>query len=182
VLLIGGFTWYLDSVESAPVLTVGGYMGWWYRQDAMRQVDTSADGGQQTTVPIRLHQRQGFFVQINNDSRWTQTVLGFGRFAPQTLASETAQLQISVRTFAHDFAGNPLTDRYSLPVAIPPGQSRYLRLMWNSDSCEEKGGVGGLDQLTLEVRVGLFTRTEVIDLYEEWALEGTANCPPLTRS
>jgi len=175
VLLIGGFTWYIDSINSAPVLVVGGEMGWWYRQDAMRQVNTSADGAvPQTTVPVRWHQRQGFYVQIQNTSSWTQTVLGLARNSPQALDSLTGQLAVSVdydpRT---GWPGDPLTVRYNLPVSIPPGQSRYLRLIWTSNICQLVGGSEGTDQLILRVRVGWLTRSETVLLGQGWFVAGT---------
>ena len=60
----------LGSLESA------GASGWWYPQDYNREVDTTAHGATQTTVPLRSGQRQGYFVSIDNTTGVTQTILG----------------------------------------------------------------------------------------------------------
>ena len=46
--------------------------------------------------------------------------------------------------------------------------------MWVSDICEDKGAATIMDELSLRVRVGWFTRTETIPLYEGWAVSGTS--------
>jgi len=161
------------SVESAPALTFGGGSLWLYRRDYLHEVDTNAYGGRQTAVPVRLGQRQGFAVLINNDSGWTQTVIGLS--APDKYlfgAGTPGQLGISTRTFAHGDPGDPRSIQYALPVSIPPGQNRWLRLTWIS-ACEDPIARTGIDHVTLLVRVGWFTRTEVISLNQGWFLSGT---------
>jgi hypothetical protein len=66
----------LITAETAPPLTAGGAEAWWYAQDRARAVDTSADGADQSTVPIRSGHWQGFVIGLFNDSDLTQTVLG----------------------------------------------------------------------------------------------------------
>jgi hypothetical protein len=175
VVAAGVVAGFIVNMETAPPLAYSGESGWWYPVDGQRQVSTTADGATQTTVPVRWHQRQGFFVQLVNTSGWTQTVLGPSSDSAQGLASATGQLAVSVPYNPRDYwPGDPRTVRYSLPVSIPPGQSRYLRLMWTSNVCLEKGGSEGTDQLDLRVRVGWFTRTEVVWLGQGWYVAGTA--------
>jgi hypothetical protein len=165
----------LDGLATAPILSADGMAGWWYPQDARRQVVTEAAGAQQTTVPERWHQRQGLFVQVYNNSHYTQTILGY---APDTFQSpgnaRSAQLSVSTSADSHGYLGSPTGQRYSLPVSIPPGQSRYLRVTWISIVCNMTGGQTGIDNVRLQVRVGWITRTEDVSLNEDWAVAGTA--------
>jgi hypothetical protein len=180
VLVAGLVAWYLVAVLTAPALAYNGGAGWWYPQDSSHAVQTSADGVTQTTVPMRWHQRQGLFVQVYNYSGWTQTVLGFAPGTAQSPGSlSAAQLGISTRESAHGWPGVPTAQRYAVPVSIPPGQSRWLRVLWTSDICEVPGSSLGIDQLTLAVRVGWITRHEVVSLGDGWYLSGTSqsSCP-----
>jgi hypothetical protein len=171
-------TGVIGSAESAPALSFGGETAWLYRQDYLHEVDTTADGAQQAAVPNRTGQRQGFAISIDNDSGWTQTVIGLTSPDEYMFSGTPNQLRVSTRTFAHNWPGDPRSVRYALPVSIPPGQTRFLRLTWVS-ACEVPGGSEGIDQLTLRVRVGWFTRTEVIPLNLGLYLLGTAQsrCP-----
>lgn len=170
-VLIGAYI----SIQTAPVLAVNGTEGWWFLRDAAHEVDTEAGPSQQTTVLIRQHQRQGFFVQIFNYSRYTQTVLGYAPGSAESPGNVIdAQLGISTAPDPHFYPGDPRTVHYALPVSIPPGQSRYLRVLWTADICMSKGASQSIDQLTLRVRIGWITRTETVDLLESWAVEGTA--------
>jgi hypothetical protein len=174
VVAVGVVAGFVVNIETAPVLSFDGASGWWYWVDGQHEVNTMANGTSQTTVPVRWQQQQGFYVQIYNVSSWTQTVLGLSPGSGQGLDSDTAQLAVSVPYDPQKYwPGNPQTVRYSLPVSIPPGQSRYIRLMWTSNSCLAQGGSEGTDQLSLQVRVGWFTRTEVVGLGQGWFVEGT---------
>jgi hypothetical protein len=169
------FASVLDGLEMAPILSADGTSGWWYATDARHQVNTEAGNAQQTTVPERWHQQQGLFVQVYNNSDYTQTILGY---APDAFESpgnaRSAQLGLSTGTDSHGYPGSPTGQRYSLPVSIPPGQSRYLRVIWLSTVCNVTGGQTGIDNILLRVRVGWITRTEDMSLNEDWALVGTA--------
>jgi hypothetical protein len=57
-------------------ITEAGQSAWWYPKDYNREVDTSVGGANQTTVPIRSGQRQGFAIGIYNPTDVAQTVLG----------------------------------------------------------------------------------------------------------
>jgi hypothetical protein len=76
-------------------------------------------------------------------------------------------------------APSPLTATITAPSAarpgsIPPHSQRLLKLVWTSEGCQQKGGSDIIDELILQVRVGILTRTETIPLDPVFALEGTA--------
>ena len=71
-----GAVTYYTLVESAEPLEAGGGMMWWFPQDVAKQVDTTAAGVIQTTVPIRSGQQQGFVVDVYNDSNWNGDIVG----------------------------------------------------------------------------------------------------------
>lgn len=80
---------------------------------------------------------------------------------------------MSTANYGSGWPGLARSQHYTLPVSIPPGQSRYLRLMWTSDLCAEAGGTASTDQVKLLVRVGWITRTEDVGLGQAWAVTGT---------
>jgi hypothetical protein len=72
----------------------------------------------------------------------------------------------------------------SLPVSIPPHQYRLLRISWITDVCMLGGrktsnmltdGYESIDSIYLRVRVGWFTRTDVIPLDMAVALAGPSH-------
>jgi hypothetical protein len=161
--------------ETRAPLTVGGG-GWWFARDARQSVDASADDATQMTAPIRSGQEQGFYVFLYNPSDQTQTVLGVAAGYGQSPAQSWLHISLSAVNpyFTH---GAPLQAlRYHLPVSIPPGQTRYLRVLWLSRGCIEKGGADGLDTTVLSVRVGLITRTETVPLTNDFALGPGTPC------
>ncbi|MGH3273002.1 MAG: HAAS signaling domain-containing protein [Streptosporangiaceae bacterium] len=174
VILAGIVTSYVAAVQTAGVLQVSLAAGWWYPQDRALTVYTTADGASQVTVPIRPGQRQGFFVDINNPSDWTQTVLG-PAYGWQSPGSPFAQVGVSPPgSEQYGLVANPYSVRYSLPGTIPPHQWRALRVTWISRRCLPKGAAEGIDRLILRVRIGWNTRTEVIPLGQGWYLSGTS--------
>jgi hypothetical protein len=173
VIVAGGMVGYVASAETAAPLSFDGLATWWYPRDYNREVFTEADGAEQVTVPIRSGQQQGFAVNIVNSGDWTQTVLGT---APNTVSPGGLDFRISVATTDPDHGGGNVHDRsYTLPGSIPPHQERVLRMMWTSTSCIARGGSQGIDKLVLRVRVGLLTRTEVINLTQGWFLSGPSH-------
>jgi hypothetical protein len=181
MLAAGVLSWNIISIQTAPILLPGsGGFGWWYPQDDAHSATSMADGAQQWTVPIRYGQRQGLFVTIYNPSSWTQTVLGYAPSSPVSPGSVNAQLSISKQDYSHGWEGDPLTDQYGLPVSIPPGQVRFLRIIWTSNICEINAE-GGIDEVKLRVRVGWVTRTENVSLLYGFFLsgEGQKTCPYL---
>jgi hypothetical protein len=161
---------YVAAMHSVGSLQSGGAYAWWYPRDAARQVRTEAEGIVQFTVPIRSGQQQGFVVDVYNPTSWTQTVLGA---ASDSLSpgSDYGQIAVSVRP-VHGGAVALRSAAYGLPGVIPPHQSRAIRLMWVSTDCDSSGAGTIMDGLTLQVRVGWVTRTEVVSLNPTWGVLG----------
>jgi hypothetical protein len=161
VLVVAAVAGYYIRISSVGPLYVEGSYGWWYSQDYKHQVTTEADTASQTTVPIRTGQRQGFFVEVFNFTGMTQTVTGsdLGGSGPNGGTSATVTLSTSDPQSSH-YEPHMLT--YALPVSIPPGESRFLRITWVSRGCLSKPNVSGIDAVDLRVRVGWSTRSEYI--------------------
>jgi len=176
VVVTGMVAGYLVFYLSAGSLEEGPQSVWWYPQDAARQVITTADGATQITVPIRSRQRQGFEIGLYNPTDVTQTVLGapdIPGLGPNSPAAQTAQVAVSVPNRDINGGGTSRSVRFTLPAVIRPHELRLLRLTWVSDIClEERGAASVMDQISLRVRVGWFTRTENIPLMEGWGVSG----------
>lgn len=178
VVVAGIVAGYLVYYLTPGALEFGGASGWWYPQDYNRQVFTNADGATQTTVPLRDGERQGFFVAIDNPTGVTQTILGpaYGRGVPwDSPGSAVVQIAVSVPNLNIDRGGSSRSVRFTLPGVIPPGQIRLVRVLWTSDTCLVGGAASSIDTLALRVRVGWFTRTEIIPLDQAWAVTGHGN-------
>ena len=174
VILAGSATSYVTAVLTASALQPGPAAGWWYPQDAAHNVVTSADEVGQNTVAIRPGQRQGLFVVIYNPSDWTQTVLGPADHWAQSLGSTFAQFSVSTVGYEQDnYPGDPRSVRYRLPGAIPPHQSRVLRILWTSRDCMQNGSDNIMDRVILRVRIGWSVKTETVFLNQAYALAGT---------
>jgi hypothetical protein len=171
VLAVAAVAGYLAvMLSAAPIVPDGGY-SWWYTQDGQHQVRSSADGRDESTVPIRPGQQQGFAVQLYNPSDQTQTVLG----TSFDTGPGCVPVQVSVSAKDPDLNGQDITSTaldFTRPGSIPPHGSRVLRVMWRSANCLEKNSYLGIDSLPLQVRVGLLTRTEVVSLQQAWTLTG----------
>jgi hypothetical protein len=182
--LVTGGT-YLGLILTAPLIQTDGEATWWYPQDAGREVWASADGAQQVTVPIRSGQRQGFAFGIYNPSNFTETVVGPVMLAHMPLDGYDSpdgfgpvQMGVSVpdREIAH--GGMIRNVAFMLPASIPPHQYRILLITWISKIClEGKGSATVLDRLYVRVRVGWFTRTDIIPLGMGWGLSGPSHNP-----
>jgi hypothetical protein len=171
VVITGIVAGYLVFYLAAGPLEVGPQSMWWYPQDSAQEVMTTADGATQITVPIRSGQRQGFAIGIYNPTDVTQTIVGpgGGSVSPAAL---TAQVTVNVPNRNIDNGGTSRTVRFALPGVIPPHQIRLLRVLWISDICLDKGAASVMDQISLRVRVGWFTRTEQIPLLQGWGVSG----------
>jgi len=68
---------------------------------------------------------------------------------------------------------------FTVPQTIQPGQFRFIRVTWLTDSCSLSGGAvtTGTDQLDLEVQVGLFSREEDLNLGPGYQLSFPDDCP-----
>jgi hypothetical protein len=182
LLLVTGGT-YLGVILSAPMIEFGGDSLPWYPQDASHQTFVSADGAQQDTFPIRSGQRQGMLFGIYNPSNFTETVLG-----PVTIYGTNAifggggfdqtKVGVSVPDRAIAGGGDTRNVAFRLPESIPPHGYRLLRITWISTMCLEGKGSGFTsNNLYLRVRVGWFTRTDVIALGFGWGLSGPSSRP-----
>ena len=168
---------YLLFYLTAGSLQVGPQALWWYPQDSARAVTTTADGATQVTVPIRSGQRQGFAVGIYNPTDVTQTIMGVPG-PGQGPAAQTAQVAVNVPNWNIDNGGTSRAIKFTLPGVIPPHQLRLLRVLWISDIClPERGATSVMDQISLRVRVGWFTRTEQIPLLQGWGMSGPSQGP-----
>lgn len=179
VVLAGIATGYLIYFLTPGSLELAGASGWWYPQDYNREVTTTADGATQTTVPLRSGQRQGYFVSIDNRTGVTQTILGpaYGPGVPwDSPGSAIAQIGVSVPNPNIEGGGTSRSVRFTIPGVIPPGQIRLVRVLWTSNICSD-GGTTSIDTLALRVRVGWFTRTEIIPLGQAWGLTGISHGP-----
>jgi HAAS len=166
---------YVAVVQSTGPLVAQGVAAWWYPQDYTRAVTTSANGQTQSTVPIRPGHRQGFVIELFNYTGLTQTVLG-STAADFVAPNGGTNIQIGGSTGPDHYMFHSL--RYTLPVSIPPGQYRALRVLWTSRGCLPRASDSGTDVLTLQVRVGWITRTEVIELPQGFFLgPGKGPCP-----
>lgn len=187
VLLATGAT-FLRTFLSAPLPSDAGQFAWWYLQD--HPVDTTADGAQQTTVRIRSGQRQGFVIGIFNTSNFTETIIGRPTGPNEPWDSPNGgfglpRIEVSAPDRALDHGGFLRNVAFkSLPVSIPPHQYRLLRITWISAICMLGGtktsnmlndGYSAIDTIYLQVRVGWFTRTDVIALDEAVALAGPSH-------
>jgi hypothetical protein len=171
VAVAGLLASYFVAARTAAPLRTAGASSWWYARDWTRAVDTSADGYDQTTVPIRSGQRQGFVISIYNPSRWTQTILGPGA---GFLTPNGPYGQLGVGDSLNIRGGGSIyrPATYVLPGTIPPHQIRALRVMWTSTACLQGDSFQGIVGLSLRVRVGWITRTEVVRLNQGWYLSG----------
>jgi hypothetical protein len=153
---------------------------WWYAQDTHRQDIVSTDTATQNSTPIRSGQGQGYVVSIYNPTNVTQTVVGdaSGEYGWNSPGSGTEQLTVSraYTDIANGFIGQDVAGgmTFTLPVSIPPFQSRLVRVLWTSDLCLSPGEGNSIGTLALRVRVGWFTRTELIP-QQSWTLIGPSH-------
>lgn len=170
----------IGAVRTATFLTAGplefGAGHWWYAQDARHNVEDSANESIQSIAPFRPGQSQGFVVWVYNPTDVAQTIVGdgsgpsIGWISPGGTGEHIA---VSVRN-ADDGDGSPAQSvRYTLPGVIPPFQTRQIRVLWTSRGCLPKHESAGATRLILRVRVGWFTRTEVIPMSHTFYVIGT---------
>ena len=158
---------YVIVAKSVAPIQARGPSSWWFRQDVERATYAEADGARQTAVPIRSGQMQGLAVTLYNPTDWTQTILG--QWDGSNAPGNAERSRITVATSSgRDFRSL----RYTRPGTIPPHQSRWVRLMWISNACLDKGTGQGNDGLALQVRVGGLDRVENISLRQGWYVMG----------
>lgn len=183
--LVSVLSTWLGLYLTTPSLVLGGSTSWWSPQDEARSVDSSTLGAFASTVPARRGQWQGFVIEVENPSSTAQTVLGIATPAgsPTGLVgmSGVTDVEVAVSTYSNYTGGSPELQsmHYTARQTIQPGQFRFIRVMWLTDSCSLGGGAGttGSDQLTLEVQVGWFSREEDLTLIPGWQLSFGDDCP-----
>jgi hypothetical protein len=170
VVIVAAVSGYIIAAGTAAPIQDASASSWWFPRDSARAVDTQADGAEQTAIPIRSGQEQGFAITVDNPSDWTQTVLGPAGYG-NSPGSLTAQIGVATADPYHG-GGVFLPLHYKLPESIPPHQTRALRVLWTSTVCLGKGGSQGINQVRLRVRVATITRTETIQLPEGFFVTG----------
>ena len=177
VILVAAGAGYSDHYLSAGPLQYSNGGDWWYQQDVRHQDIVSTLTATQNTTPIRSGQRQGYVISIFNPTGVTETIVGdaSGPRGWNSPGSGTEQLAVSssYTDIANGVTGRNAAAglRFTLPVAIPPLQTRLVRVLWTSDLCLGQGEANGIHTLALRVRVGWFTRTEIIP-QQAWYLLG----------
>jgi len=127
VLVAAAVSGYYIRINSVGPLFVEGGSGWWYPPCYNHQVTTVADGATQTTVPIRPGHRQGFFIQVFNFTSMTQRFRGSNLGGFVLNGGTDARVRLSTSDPLRS-GSEPHAVTSALPVSIPPGQSRYLRI------------------------------------------------------
>jgi hypothetical protein len=177
-------TAWLALYLTTPSITLGGSSSWWSPQDEARSVDSSTLGAFAVTVPARRGQRQGFVIEVENPSNSAQTVLGLATSeeSPTGLVGMggITDVTVAVSTYAnytgasYGYQSLPFTAQQT----IEPGQFRFIRVTWLTDSCSLSGGdfLTGSDQLDLNVQIGWFSREEDLALDPGWQLSFGSEC------
>jgi hypothetical protein len=181
VILIAGGARYADYYLSAGPLQYSMGGDWWYSRDVKHQDIVRTYTSTQNTTRIRSGQRQGYVISIYNPTRVTQAIIGdasgphIGWDNPGG-ADEQLAVSRSYTDIANGVIGENAARgiRFSLPISIPPFQTRLVRVLWTSDACLSNGESGGITQIFLRVRVGWFTRTEIIP-QQGWYLLGPSH-------
>jgi len=155
----------------SATLTQGPVSLWYYPQDQARSRPNQGGVTPQFTVPERFGQEQGIEISVFNNSDWTQTVVGI---EPNRAPFGSSSVQVAVGSGPWADAGDSLAGpvSWSSPGSIPPHSFRLLRVVWRTDLCMSAGTETSIQDLSLTVRVGIFTRTEQVRLYYMWMLAG----------
>ena len=163
--------------QTQPGISFDDGSSWWGPQDA-HSIQTEADGAMRSTVPLRPGQMQGFEIFVYNPSDTSQRILGAQAGYVSPGAPVPPQIDVST-TGSWQLVGEPHSVKYQVGGTIPPHSYRWLRVQWRSYQCylQGPGGSQGIDRLTLRVKVGWITRTEVIPLPFEFAVSPTTKWP-----
>ena len=180
VVPVAGAAIYLNSALSATPLIRDGIGAWWFPQDrnARGASTTTAGDVTQLSVPERWGQQQGIVVGIYNDSNWTQTIVGLGGAWAQPGPFSPVRLAVGSDPIVDEGGSWSAKTRWDLPGSIPPHSERLLRILWTSLICNTPGGSTIIQDVGLQVRVGLITRTEDLQLGNAWAITGTSTSSP----
>ena len=157
----------------SATMTQGPVGLWYYPQDQARTEMIQTGLTQQFTAPQRFGQ-QGIEISVLNDSDWTQTVVGAD---PNWTPFGASSVQVAVGSGESANRGDSIQGpiRWSSSGSIPPHSFRLLRVVWKTGLCLNAGTETSIQQLMLTVRVGVFTRTENIRMYDTWVLTGVSS-------
>lgn len=172
----GTFIGLTVSMEVTSPLVSNGFYAWWGH--VTNEVNTSADGLDQSTIRIDPGHVQGFVISIYNPSGWSQTVTsGSGGL---WLGGGPAQIAVSSKCSARTCFASYASIPYHSVETIPPHQWRLLRVTGRSQSCLFiQGSEAVWTAVTIEVRVRWITRTESIGLDPGMGVSGyhEPGCP-----
>ncbi|MBO0822901.1 MAG: hypothetical protein J2P27_03460, partial [Actinobacteria bacterium] len=166
----------LIALEVAPTLQGPGGSSWWGPDRTRAVVTDEITGESVSAAPGRWGQEQGFVVTVTNPSGWTQTILGPVPYMATPGGVTNVQIGMSgADPYAPGAAAFPDGLHFSyLPGSIPPHQTRALRVLWTTTTCQDQGGHTVIYGLELRVRVGWVTRTEVVPLSPYFTLTGAS--------
>jgi hypothetical protein len=148
---------------------------WYYPQDQASSRPNQGGVTTQFTVPERLGQEQGIEISVFNNSDWTQTVVGID---PNRAPFGSSSVQVAVGSGKQADTGDSFAGpvSWSSSGSIPPHSFRLLRVVWRTDLCLGARTESSINDLSLTVRVGIFTKTQEVPLHYTWILAG-ANPP-----
>jgi hypothetical protein len=150
---------------------------WYYPQDQARSRPNPGGVTTQLIVPERPGQ-QGIEISVFNNSDWTQTVVGID---PNRAPFASSSVQVAVGSGKQADTGDSFVGpvSWSSPGSIPPHSFRLLRVVWRTGVCLGPRTEASINDLSLKVRVGIFTRTQEFPLHYTWTLAG--GNPPACR-
>ena len=148
----------------------------WAAPDNLHSRESRAGSYSAINVPGDSSRRQAFYVEIENPSSVTQTVLGLANQGP-------TGYQFKLEASSMSRYGNDRTidhfDYTTAPVRVPPNGSATLKFSFQT-LCMVRGDSLDWDGLDLRVKVGWLTRTEHVDFSRtSFVVIGTkASCRP----
>lgn len=169
VLLAAGIVTTLEVsfhyAHAKPLELAGGLE--WSNTDGTQSRDVEAGPWTSLTAIARPGHAQSFYVMLANNSDVTQTILGLTYPGKDTAEPEDLGVAVPERDSVGDQQDAPDHRYTSAPMSIPPGGIRWVRVT-NHTTAERHIWSPGRKEiwtaLYLRVRVGAFTRNEVIDL------------------
>jgi hypothetical protein len=148
----------ISHYRDAPSLANQGGDYGWGSPDNLASHFVELGPHQGLVAPMRAGHSQSFYINVDNDSSVTQTVLGLGH---SSYPSDN-QERVAISTGSDYRSGSFGATYIAGPVGIPPHSMRFLRYTIDIPKCP---GVSDQywDSLRVRVRVGAFTRTETIN-------------------
>jgi hypothetical protein len=161
--------------RTATPLRAAGTLGWIFPQDGEHASYASAAGGSQVTVPVRSGAPQGVYFDVYNPSDLSQTIVGLQ--PDMYLPGRLGRVQVGVSGATY-YAGNSADAVFADHVSIAPHQTRWVRLTWQSTTCEVAARSSVIATVRLVVKVRSVERNESIHLPIAFGVDGPSNPPP----